>query len=196
MSKYSSKNVWRSILGGTLICLCIVLYAMAAALHRDTLVEWWIPTVIALILALASGATMWRIWTRLTDSSGFIINYICHTVFFCGLFLAAIYGINRAFPRQSSIWETEAVVERKYTKTRHHRQRVSRRVYKQGAPYKVYYIELDFSDGKRKEMQVTVSRYNRIRSGSTMPLTLQKGFFGMTIIRKNSEKGHNSLKIK
>lgn len=196
MSKYSSKNVWRSILGGTLICLCIVLYAMAAALHRDTLVEWWIPTVIALILALASGATMWRIWTRLTDSSGFIINYICHTVFFCGLFLAAIYGINRAFPRQSSIWETEAVVERKYTKTRHHRQRVSRRVYKQGAPYKVYYIELDFSDGRRKEMQVTVSRYNRIRSGSTMPLTLQKGFFGMTIIRKNSEKGHNSLKIK
>lgn len=196
MSKYSSKNVWRSILGGTLICLCIVLYAMAAALHRDTLVEWWIPTVIALILALASGATMWRIWTRLTDSSGFIINYICHTVFFCGLFLAAIYGINRAFPRQSTIWETEAVVERKYTKTRHHRQRVSRRVYKQGAPYKVYYIELDFSDGRRKEMQVTVSRYNRIRSGSTMPLTLQKGFFGMTIIRKNSEKGHNSLKIK
>ncbi len=193
MSKYSSKNVWRSILGGTLIFLCIVLYAVAAALHRDTLVDWWIPAAVALILALASGATMWRIWIRLTDSSKFIINYICHTIFFCGIFLAAIYGINRAFPRQSTIWETEAVVEHKYTKTRHHRQRVSRRVYKQGAPYKVYYIGLELPDGRRKDMQVTASRYNRIRSGSTIPLTLQKGFFGMTIILKNTSKKNTTL---
>lgn len=193
MSKYSSKNVWRSILGGTLIFLCIVLYAMGAALHRDTLVDWWIPAAVALILALASGATMWRIWIRLTDSSKFIVNYICHTIFFCGLFIAAIYGINRAFPRQSSIRETEAVVERKYTQTRHHRQRVSRRVYKQGAPYKVYYIGLELPDGRRKDMQVTASRYNRIRSGSTIPLTLQKGFFGMTIILKNTSKKNTTL---
>jgi len=182
MSKYSSKNVGRNILCGILIFLAITFYAIAAALHRDTLVEWWIPSAVALALALATGAILWRKWEKITDSHNFLFNYICHAVFFCGLFVSAIYGINRAFPRESAGHEIEAVVERKYTKTRHHRQRVSKFVYKQGPPYKVYYLNLQLPDGRTKELQVTLSCYNRTRSGSSIPLLMQQGFFGMTII--------------
>ena len=168
--------------------------------------SWWHPDISMYRVICHGGRASSRHPRRLVDSRGcrpypcprlrgnHVAHMdICHTIFFCGIFLAAIYGINRAFPRQSTIWETEAVVEHKYTKTRHHRQRVSRRVYKQGAPYKVYYIGLELPDGRRKDMQVTASRYNRIRSGSTIPLTLQKGFFGMTIILKNTSKKNTTL---
>lgn len=182
MSNYSSKNIRRNILRGILIFLAFTFYAIAATLHRDTFVEWWIPSAVALAPALATGAILWRKWWKITDSDSFLFNYICHTVFFCGLFVSAIYGINRAFPRESTRHEIEAVVERKYTKTRHNRQRVTRHVYKQGAPYKVYYLCIQLPDGRTKELQVTLTRFNHTRSGSSIPLSMQQGFFGMTII--------------
>lgn len=182
MNKLSSKNVGRTILHGILIFIVIASYALAAVLHRDTLVDWWIPSVTALALAMVTGTILWRKWGKITDSDNFLFNYICHTIFFSGLFVSAIYGINRAFPRESTRHEIKAVVERKYAKTRHHRQRVSRNVYKQGTPYKVYYLSLQLPDGRTKELQVPLTRFNRTRSGSSIPLSMQQGFFGMTII--------------
>jgi len=112
-----------------------------------------------------------------------VINYICHVMFSCGIFLAAIYGLNYAFTQQSSQHAEHAIVKRKYTKTRHHQKRVSRRVYRQGSPYKVYYMELHFENGREKTIQVSSKRFYSIRSGSTIPLTVESGLFGIPVIK-------------
>lgn len=185
MSKFSARNVGTQILIGFLVLVAIICYAGAAVVHDDTLVAWWIPALVSFVLAAASGLTMWRLWKRLTSSGKILPNYICHVIFAGGIFLLAFYSTNYVLSRESTAREETAVVEKKFTKTRHHRQRVSRRVYRQGSPYKVYYFDLRFDNGKEKTVNVSSRRYNRTRSGSQITTNVETGFFGIPVIKDN-----------
>lgn len=163
MSKFSAKNFSRAVIAGILIFLGIATYGGAMYLHDKTIVTWWIPAAISFLLAGISGLTMWRLWRRLTDSKSFVFNYICHLALSCGIFLFAIYFFNYTYAKESTTHTENVLVDKKFTKIRHHRQRVSRRSYRQGNPYKVYYFDLKFENGKEKTVSVSSSRYNRIQ---------------------------------
>lgn len=183
MGKLSGRNIGRGIVAGFLLFLMLGAYGAAITLHSRTLVSWWIPLPIAFCLAALTGIVMWKSWRWLTDSGSFILNYICHVVFSCGIFLTAIYGLNFCFSHEDTAKTQQVTVERKYTKTRHHQKRVSRRVYTQGAPYYVYYFRLRFEDGTEKDINVQRERYNRTRYGSTITLSTQTGLFGIPVIK-------------
>ncbi len=183
MSKLSGRNIVRGIAGGFLILMMISAYGAAIYLHERTLISWWIPLLVAVCFAAISGIAIWKSWRKLTDSGSFLLNYICHVVFSCGIFLVAIYGLNFCFSDKDTSETQQVTVESKYTKTRHHQKRVSRRVYTQGSPYYVYYFRLRFEDGREKDINVPRDRYNRTRHGSAIPVTTRTGLFGITIIR-------------
>ena len=182
MSKFSAKNFSRAVIAGILIFLGIATYGGAMYLHDKTIVTWWIPAAISFLLAGISGLTMWRLWRRLTDSKSFVFYYICHLALSCGIFLFAIYFFNYTYAKESTTHTENVLVDKKFTKIRHHRQRVSRRSYRQGNPYKVYYFDLKFENGKEKTVSVSSSRYNRTRSGSSIPLTIKTGLFGLPVV--------------
>ena len=75
-------------------------------------------------------------------------------------------------------------VESKYTKTRHRSRRLGRNRYAQGEAYKVYYIGVGLPDGRIKEMSATLKEYNRVRRGDTLAFPVERGFFGVPVIKR------------
>lgn len=115
--------------------------------------------------------------------NGNILKYLLHSVFASSVCLVVCMALNYHIPRKGELHDETAVVERRYTKTRHRTKRVGRRVTAQGEPYKVYYIVLQFNDGKTKDMEVAYSIYRRYTKGDSVPLTLDRGILNIPVIR-------------
>ena len=63
-------------------------------------------------------------------------------------------------------------------------RRVGNHRYVPAGERKEYYLQVIFENGTRKKLPVSLSTYNNTRTNATRTLTLEKGFFGYTIIKK------------
>lgn len=178
MGNNTGRKVLAYVVGG----LGIIFYLAAFVVQEETLVEWWKPALVCLGVAALTGAVMWRWWTRLTGSSGFLFNYICHVAFATGLFLAGFYVLNRVFVDHSTEHEEKAVVTRHYSRERHKTRRSGRRYVSTGETYKVYYIEVGFASGMTKEIEVPAARFHRFHTGDSLRFELGKGLFGIPVV--------------
>lgn len=188
MGKVSRRDVVGALVAGGMIFLTIVFYGCAMGIHGETIVEWWIPVTVAVVMALVSGAVSGRFWARVTGSGSMLFNYLCHVVFSTGLFLTLFYGLNFAFADKNTEHYENAVVERKFSKTRHRTRRVGRNRMAPGEPYKVYYLDLRLPDGRLKEMSATLGQYNRRHKGDTVALPVERGLFGVPVIKRRGRK--------
>ncbi len=188
MGKVTKRDVGRSIAIGAVVLLTLVFYGCAMGLHGETIVEWWIPAAVAVAMALVSGAVFWKKWIWLTRVENALLNGLCHVVFATGLFLCIFYAVNYAFADKDTEHTEYVTVESKYTKTRHRSRRIGRNRYAQGEAYKVYYIGVGLPDGRIKEMSATLKEYNRVRRGDTLAFPVERGFFGVPVIKRRGSK--------
>lgn len=144
-----------------------------------TLVEWWLPVVVAVAAAiLVTGLLIMLLSSR---GRQYDIMTVIGSFLFSGSIAYALFlGGNFIFASESSFHEENVTVENKYSKEKHsggggRYNRGSRRT------YYTYHLLVEFPSGKRKEMDVPLERYNRIRTGSSITLQCRKGLFGMTV---------------
>lgn len=110
-------------------------------------------------------------------------------VLFAGLLLSSLLsfgflGINYWLAGKDLHKET-ITVERLYSKTFHRSRRVGRRYTTNGEPYKVYYMEAAFSDGRTKEIRLGQRGYGKRKKGDRLELEIEKGFFGIPVIKSD-----------
>ncbi|MBD5224528.1 MAG: hypothetical protein HDS68_00955 [Bacteroidales bacterium] len=179
-----SKNVLKGLLVGVIVLLVIVSVGGSIALHGNTIVAWWLPLTICGVMALASATVLWRIWMRLTGSVSFFPNFICQAVFAWSLLLFGFYVTNYGFASEASKHVEDVTVEGVYSKTHYKSRRVGRGRYVRGEPYKVYYMEVSLADGRLKELSVTRDESRRLRKGTVLPLTFERGFWGAPVIKR------------
>lgn len=55
--------------------------------------------------------------------------------------------------------------------------------YVSGPEYYEYYVEVDFPEGKSKNIQLPYSIYKGIKKDNDITLSLARGFFGIDVIR-------------
>lgn len=177
----AKSNVRRRLLIFALIFLCISLYGTALALHDRCLDRFWLTAGICFITALASGATLWNVWRKITDIPSFPLNFLINAVFMTPLLMSAFYGMNILLAKEPMHPEP-AVVQRLYYDTRYHSRRVSRDTYTRGEAYKVYFVEVEFGNGKRKEFTLKHERWRRVHLGDTLKIPMTRGFFGVSVI--------------
>lgn len=160
----------------------VVLYAISVALYRQTLVEWWEPLGLALAVSLFSWMLLRKYWIRLWKDVNAYLLLAGHFIVMTGVALLLVLGINKWGADDSTLHPEQVTVEKRMRETHHHTQRVGRRHYRQGTPYYKYFFLVRFENGRQKNIEVSLKRYNRTRTGSTLTLELEKGFFGYPII--------------
>ncbi len=166
------------------IILTIVAYAVCSVMHANTIVNGWIVMAICFALSLLSRVTMWRLWRTVTGSQKIWVNYIMQVAVATAVFMLLFYIPNSVFADNQTKHEEKAVAERVYYQTRHKSRRISRRVYGRGEAYKVYFVDVKFKNGARKSLEIPLKQYNRIRKGDSLRYELEKGLFGVTVIRR------------
>lgn len=166
-----------------LLVVSLLSYGGALALYGSTVVEWFLPWAIALFLALLSGLTMWRLWRPMTEHDGFLPNYLLHVAASTGIWALMVLGVNRLGADEAEAYTEQVTVERKYREEHRRTRRVGRNRYSaSGATYYDYHADLRLPDGRFKSVTIPLSRYNRLRTGSTHPITLAPGLLGWPVI--------------
>lgn len=176
------KDFFRQVAMWGLLVIGLLLVSISVNLYGKTIVEPWLPYGIALLLGVASIAVS-GVWRCLTDTSRWWINALYGFAVVGALSAFAIIGGNYYMADESTAHTEEVKVVDKYREKHYKSRRVSRRVYTRGAPYWTYHVTVEFADGRRKPIEVTKKRYAKIKSGSIRELTLQKGLFGMPVVK-------------
>lgn len=176
------KDFFRQVAMWGLLVIGLLLVSISVNLYGKTIVEPWLPYGIALLLGVASIA-VWGVWRCLTGTSRWWINALYGFAVVGALSAFAIIGGNYYMADESTAHTEEVKVVDKYREKHYKSRRVSRMVYTRGAPYWTYHVTVEFADGRRKPIEVTKKRYAKIKSGSIRELTLQKGLFGMPVVK-------------
>lgn len=155
----------------------------AMFLYGRTMVTWWIPVALAAAVALATGLLMWRMWRWFTTAQGFALNYAVHAIAFTCLLTFAGLGLNYWGADPAAVHEEKAEVVRKYTRERSRTRRVGRRYVATGEKYHVYYIVVEFPDGRTKDMEIPFDRYRRLRTGSRITYHMAPGLLDLPVIK-------------
>lgn len=173
----------RKFLLGAILFFSIILIIVAIFFTGITLVKAWQPWCIIILSALGSGIPLWHRWTSITGSEKPVWNYLFNTVVAAAVFGGGFFLTNYIFSDHGSKHPVEAIVVSKYSREQAKRRTVGRRVIYTAEKYHTYHILLRFDNGLEKEQPVEVSRYLRIRQGDKITYNVERGLFGIRVIK-------------
>jgi len=177
-------GVGRALMLVLMVFLTIASLGGIVGLADRTLVKWWLPGIVCLLIASVAAPLTAGLWGRLTGSNLRLLNMgvalLFTLVFTSGIF----YSCNYIFASSQGHEEKMEIV-RKYTKTRYQSKRVGRNRYVRGAPYKVYFADIVFPDGRKKSLEIPFKSYKKCREGSEGKIMISRGFFGADVITGN-----------
>ncbi|MDY3068434.1 MAG: hypothetical protein SOR57_01970 [Parabacteroides sp.] len=166
----------------TVICILISILVIISGsvgyvFYRYTLIEWWLPVVIALIPAILT-LRFYKSWSVFAGISNKYIGMICHII--CVgvvsymLFIVCNYRFRDVEDRQEanvSVGKYSQEHEQRYKKRKH---------YYKTNKVKRYYLVITFDDARTKTIVVSKDKYDSIK-GNNMKISLEKGLFGFTV---------------
>lgn len=164
-----------------LVLLSLIFYGGAMGIYGMTIVNPVWVIIISVMVAAMSGVVLWRLWPCVTGSERFVWNFICQTLFAAGLLMFVFFAGNYFLPSRSDAHQEKVIVEKVYSEERYRSKRVGRR-YVRGEPYKVYYMQVEFQDGRRKDLSITPGKAARLHKGDPLTLNVRKGFLGVPVI--------------
>lgn len=165
---------------------------MSMALQGNTLTEWWRPAAVCLPAAVLLSLPVQKCIRRLMGWSSFAANYLASLVLTFPVLLAAVYSINYYLSDSASARVYDVPVSGKHSEERRRTRRAGRRYVASGEKYYVYYIDITLPDSTRKEIQVPVGSYVKMRSGATVKVTIEQGALGMKVIKELLQLGVRS----
>lgn len=172
-------NTARILLAALLLLGAVYGYVCCERTH----IEGWIPVAAALAAALFTMPPLAARWSALTGSDDRNVNRLCHLLAFGAAFYFAFMGGNYLLSDPAEEYGEQITVLKKISKERRRTYRSGRRRVL-GRPYTVHYLDMAFSDGVRKRVQVAPSLYNACRENAARTVTLRRGFFGFPVIRR------------
>lgn len=150
-------------------------------IFKDTLVAWWVPVGVALLVAVIS-IRLCNKWGWLTACENKMVNILCHLIGVGSITYMLLLAGNDCLADSAATHKEEVMVQKKYKETHKKTRRMSgRRIVSDGVR-KEYYLEVAFSNGTMKTLHVSLATYNKAQSGKLKMLTLRKGFFGIPVI--------------
>ena len=177
------KALFIKIIPYVTVLLAMIAWGIGSVIYKETLIAWWEPLLMALILAIAT-LFLYKNWQWLTRSNSKKLNGICHLFHVSALCNFLILGGNFILADPSFTREEKVTVLSKHIETHKQTRRVGNHRYVPAGERKEYYLQVIFENGTRKKLPVSHSTYNKTRTNATRTLTLEKGFFGYTIIKK------------
>ena len=181
---FQQGSKWSTVLLVIILLLSFVMLAFGFANYGDTITQWWIPVIPAAMVAFGTAPMIYHRWIRLTDIDSKIVNFICHIFVFGAITYFLFLGVNYWCADPQTIVEEQVEVVDKYQKSHTKYRRVSRNRRVPDGHYNTYHLLLKLHDGREKEIEVPFSTYRSTRNGGHRNLTLEKGFFGLTIIKR------------
>ena len=171
-----------TIIGVVLLFVALFLLGGGLSLLGNTMVEWWVPAIVAAIPAIATAIPLIPRWSHLFGFSKPIYTLPFHLLLVGSVTFFLFLGLNRWCADKSTAHVEHTTVIEKYRKEHTRYRRVSRNRHVPDGKYHTWHLKLQFPDGRIKDTEATFSTYRGIRKGSVRDLTIERGLFGMPVI--------------
>lgn len=160
----------------------IFLSGLALTLHGRTVVDVRISVVAGAGAAVVVSILLRRAVCALSGENR-MAGFILTAVFVFSLGTGLFYAVNYYGSDKDSAVKHQAEVTRKFTEEHYQVRRVSRNRAVRGRKYKVYRIDVALPGGHVKRIDVPAGRYSKIKKGGKLELSVEKGFFGVPVIK-------------
>lgn len=170
----------RYVIGAIGLILVLGLYMASAMLLSDTLMPAWLPWVIAVPVALATGLPCGQWWHVVTGCWKRWVNMTVHVLVVTAVLAFSFVLANDRGAKGEPV-KTEVTVERLYRETRHHTKRVSRRHYAQGPAYYVYFATVRFADGQTRNCSISKELHDKLTASQAATVETREGLFGYDV---------------
>lgn len=168
----------------------IIFFAAAAALavgiiliYRDTLISPGLLFLISVLSAVILWFPMRGMYKVILSNLNRYLQFMIHTFFALLICCFLLLWINSRFADESTLRIERAEVVAHYREKHYRSQRVSRHSYRRGEPYYVYVVALRFPSGSEKNFRLSLSQYNRLRTGLSISVSVREGFFGFPVVK-------------
>lgn len=155
-----------------------------------TQIQWWLPTVVSLVVAVAAVWPLRRVWSWITGTDKRWINIPVGVVMLAVALSSMFYSVNYFGADSSTAREESAVVSGKYSKERYRTRRTGRGRVTRGEKYYVYYLILRMEDGTRFDRQVGTGSYVTARVGDRVGYEVRHGMLGFDVIKFDSVRDY------
>lgn len=165
-----------------------ILAGIGYLLYKHTLIEWFIPLLVATCIAAAT-LSLYKRWAWMTNTDSKPLNIICHLTVVGLMSYVLFLGSNFLFADTASTHIEQVVVKSKQVEVRKNTRRSGRHhTTTSSGTRRYYYLNISFENGKEKQLQVRQEVYNVTKTGSKKPLTMRQGCFGFPVIMKSPFK--------
>ncbi|MDE6304037.1 MAG: hypothetical protein K2M01_04355, partial [Paramuribaculum sp.] len=147
-----------------------------------TIISPLIIIIPAAALGFLSAYVLRKKVCRLSGNGNSLINTLVAGTLFSSLFIFGFLCANYSL-KGNGLHKEVVTVERLYYKTRHRTRRLGRRYVANGEPYNVYYMEIAFTNGNKKEIYLGQKGYKGYRSGRSIELEIETGALGIPVIK-------------
>ena len=110
------KIIFINTLRVLMLFIFIFSCGISCVVYEDTLVDWWIPVGVVLIVVIAT-IPFYKGWIWLTTMDDKVINCCCHLVCVGAISCVLFLGGNYWFADSASAHEEEVMVQNKYIDT-------------------------------------------------------------------------------
>lgn len=170
----------------TIIMAAVAIFAAGGciALGANTLGSMTGVCCAAGVVTAVCCLALRRLWEKITLTTNRWVNIGAGVLVMFPILLCALLCVNY-FGADDTTQHTEnAVVERLYSKTRHHTKRVSRRTVGVGEEYKVYYAEVSMPSVANKEISLNLRQWQKLHKGDTIRVQVAQGALGMPVMKR------------
>lgn len=164
------------------IFVIFALLGGSIALYGHTLVNPVTVICVAVAVALVLCPVSIKLFKRISPTLNRLVAFLIHMVTLTSVTLFAIFALNYFCANEDSAKDHEAVVVSRYSEE-HTSGSTGRRHHHTQRKYRVYYIRLRFDNGRTKDVQISLNRYNRTRIGEKYTIKVSDGLFGMPVVK-------------
>ncbi|MDE7108375.1 MAG: hypothetical protein K2O49_00190 [Muribaculaceae bacterium] len=186
---------WSTVVSGVAIALSILGAGAILVESEITLINIPLFVSILFIIGMGIGVILRHPLRKLLPTLPLWLDAVIFAIFFASVAGGTLLLCNSLTADNSRFEETTVIVERKIIKTRHRGGSSGRRSYNPGTPYKVYYLEVLFPDGRKREIHPDYKVYQKAESGDSAYMKTGRGALGLQIcepksLRLKHNKGH------
>lgn len=145
--------------------------------ESHTVVAWWWPVVWGLVIAVTTAPFLHGIWGWVLDETNRVAEIVVHVGYVTVLGYSFLLLSNYYWADAATTYEERVQVQEK-----HHREHTYR--WRRGGTRRTesWSLSVVFADGTEKELGVSRSVYNRMRSGREATFCMRRGFWGFPVV--------------
>ena len=156
---------------------------LAMVIQNDTMVTWWIPTLICILIAVPIGVAVKKPLGRILPTNNRRVGAVAGIVVAYTLLAGAFYSLNYYASDSDTSHQFKVAITKKTTKEHYRVRRIGRNRVGRGEKYYTHAVTVEWPDLRPKELSVGAHEYARRRIGDSISLPTRGGLFGIPVIK-------------